>query len=255
MEDIQAEHKRPVVSAPVSEDESEAEPLVLTERDISIFKLVHEQRYLAFNQIKAAFWRGRSEIANAGYKRVTRLAKAGYLEEGYSQRKSLNLYLLSEKSYAELQRRNLDRGLSRYVPTSDFETHVDHDLKVGNIRILFNQMGLVDWTSERVLKNVRHRSNRVPDGMVTIGGRHVIIEFENTLKSKQRYVEFFDGYATHSDYYLVIVVVNEHIREWLLDMNYNAEQVWFVEYNDLMEKKDQVILENKHDRFALARLI
>ena len=138
MEDIQ--ETRPDAVSVETPAENETGPLVLTTRDIAILQLVHEQRYLAFNQIRTAFWKDRSEIANAAYKRLMRLVDSGFLEEGYSKRKGLNLYLLSEKGYAELQRRNLDRGLSRYVPTSDFETHVDHDLKVGNIRILFNQM-------------------------------------------------------------------------------------------------------------------
>ena len=91
--------------------------------------------------------------------------------------------------------------------------------------------------------------------MVTIGGRHVVIEFENVLKGKPRYKGFFDSYARQSDYYLVIVVVYQNIKEWLLDMNYNPEQVWFVEYDDLMNKKEQAVLENKHDTFVLERLI
>lgn len=253
MEDIQ--ETRPDTVSVEAPAENETGPLVLTTRDIAILKLVHEQRYLAFNQIRTAFWKDRSEIANAAYKRLMRLVDSGFLEEGYSKRKGLNLYLLAEKGYSELQRQNLDLALSRYELTGHYERYVDHDLKVSSIRILFNELGLVNWTPERVLKEVRREGARVPDGIVTIGGKHVVIEFENRLKSKPRYKGFFESYASHKEYYLVIIVVYDDIKEWLLDLDYDPQQVWFVGYEDLMNKRSQALLENKHEMFALERLL
>jgi len=255
MEDIQEKLKEKEELPPAIEEENESAPLVLTERDIEIFRLVHEHRYLAFNQIKRAFWKDCSDIANAGYKRVKHLVKAGYLEEGYSSRMGLILYLLSEKSYQELQKRNMDLGLFRYKLTDQFERFVDHDLKVGNIRILFREMGLKDWTPERVLKDVRHQKGRVPDGIVNIRDFLVVIEFENQLKDKSRYKTFFDTYGNKADYFFVIVIVFKDIKGWLLEMDYNPAQVWFVEYYKLMDKRGKALLENKHERFEFERLL
>ncbi len=255
MEDIQEKLKEKEELPPAIEEENESGPVVLTERDIEIFRLVHEHRYLAFNQIKRAFWKDCSDIANAGYKRVKHLVKAGYLEEGYSSRKGLILYLLSEKSYQELQRRNMDLGLFRYELTDNFERHVNHDLNVVNIRILFREMGLKDWTPERVLKEQNPQKERVPDGIVKVDGNPMVIEFENSLKTKSRYKEIFDSYPANGEYYVVLVIVYKGIKEWLLQMDYNPEQVWFVDYNNLMSKREKSLLENKQESHEFVVLL
>jgi len=254
MENIQANDQgiEAVNSDEVLEDESQ--PLVLTDRDIAIFRLVHEHRYLAFNQIRQAFWPDRSEVAKAAYRRVRRLVKAGYLEVGRSRRMSLDLYLLSEKSLLELQRRGMDLALGKYHLTQHFERFADHDLKVTNVRILFRELGIENWTSERVLKEVRHETH-VPDGIVNLRGRFVAIEFDNTLKSKARYKEIFNRYANDPDYYLLIMIVYHGLRHWLVDLDYDPEQVWFVDYKDLMRNKSKILLENKHATFEFARLL
>ena len=69
---------RNTISAPVSDED--LEPLVLTDRDMSLFRYAHEHRYLAYSQIRAAFWKERSLDAKACYKRVERLVNAGYLK-------------------------------------------------------------------------------------------------------------------------------------------------------------------------------
>jgi len=255
MEDIQEKLKEKEDLPPAIEEENESGPVVLMERDIEIFRLIHEHRYLVLNQIKRAFWKDCSDIANAAHKRVTHLVKAGYLEEGYSSRKGLILYLLSEKSYQELQRRNMDLGLFRYKLTGQFERHVDHDLKVGNIRLLFREMGLKDWTPERVLKERHHEERKVPDGILKVDGHPMVIEFENALKTKARYKEFFDAYRANGDYFVVIMIVFEGIKEWLIGLDYNPEQVWFVDYNNLMNQREKALLENKQESHELAVLL
>ena len=42
-------------------------PVELTERDVAIFKMIHEHRYLAYGQMRAAFWKDRSEPANRAF--------------------------------------------------------------------------------------------------------------------------------------------------------------------------------------------
>ena len=44
---------------------SDMSPVVLTDRDLALFQLAHEQRFLCYNQIMDAFWKERSPDAKA----------------------------------------------------------------------------------------------------------------------------------------------------------------------------------------------
>ena len=134
-----------LLSEPTVEDHETSEengPLELTDRDVAVFKLIHEQRYLVYNQIRRAFWKGRSVTANACYRRVERLINEGYLIKGYSKRKSIHIYLTTEKALAVLQERGLDSGIPLYQLRRDFEKYTTHDMNITNVRTLFRELGL-----------------------------------------------------------------------------------------------------------------
>ena len=232
-------------------------PLELTDRDIAAFKLIHEQRYLVYNQIRRAFWKGRSVTANACYRRVERLINSGYLIKGYAKRKSIHIYLNTEKSLKVLQERGLDSSIPLYKLRRDFEKYTTHDLNVTNVRTLFREHGLDSWTSERVLRERDHLP-RIPDGVLNIRGKKAAIEFENHLtKSKKTYQEMFDYYRAHGDeYYLVFLIIYGPTRDWIVeDPNYDARQVWITNYNDLMNEREEALFENKRASFKLSRLL
>jgi len=254
MDDIKKNQKETVVLGAVSTEEDDSMPLVLTERDIAMFRLIHEHRYLALDQIGQAFWKHQTSVTKFAGMHVRRLVIAGFLEMRHSVRMGLDLYLLTEESLRELQTRGMDLAIGKYELSDDFEMFVDHDLKVANIRILFRELGIENWMSERVIK-ADGATCHVPDGAFNMVGRRIAVEFENVLKGKTHYLHLFKRYASSDDYYLVIMVVGRDLREWLLDLDYNAEQVWFVDYQDLMQKREQVMLDNNGDTFQLARIL
>lgn len=232
------------------------EPVELTDRDVAIFKFAHEHRYLAYNQIRQAFWKDRSGIANACYGRVEQLVKAEYLRKGYSTKKSLDVYFVTEKSLAILKERGFDSDVPLYQQTKRFDTSIDHDLKVINIRILFRELGLDSWTSERILRERDHLYER-PDGVLNLRGKRVAIELENHLtKSKKRYQELFDYYNNHTTYLVLLLVIDGDVKDWLIDvLKYNAKRIWMTTYQELINEREDALFENNRASFKLARLM
>jgi hypothetical protein len=235
-------------------EEDESQPLVLTKRDIGIFKMIHEHRYSANNQIRAAFWKGGSIKAHSSYRRIQRLVNMGYLERTYSERSSCVVYYLAESGYKELQSRGLDSGLALYEKTEDFDRYSEHDMKVLSVRILFAELGLDQWRSERLLKD-KDNLARFPDGVLNVRGLKIAIELENTRKDKKRYPEIFGYYGENTDYALVFMVMVQGLKNWMLDMNYDAERVWFTHYDDLFKFREQTLFENRDASFNLSRII
>ena len=232
-----------------------ASPVVLTERDIGVLQFAHEQRYLCYNQISDTFWKECSEDANACKHRVSKLVAAGFLSKKYSGRKKLDVYFSTEKAVEALKSRSLDSGMRALKFTRDFERYISHDLHVTNLRMLFRELGWREWTSERVLRERDHYYNR-PDGVLTVRGQKIAIEFENRItKGKARYAELFDYYDKHAGYKLLFVIIRKDIREWLLDLKYDARRVWFANYEDLMEQKEKTLFENMRATFELSRLL
>ncbi len=246
------EEKTELDSQELNGDESR--PLVLTNRDIAVFKMIHEHRYSPYNQIQMAFWKDRSIPANSCYGRIERLVKEGYLEKGFSKRKGLHVYFLCESARKELESRDLESGLPLYRRTDDFDRYADHDLKVLTVRLLLAHLGLDQWRSERLLKE-RDFLNRVPDGVLRIKGHKIAIEMENFLKSSVRYEELFAYYGENNDYALLFMVMDTGLKDWLLKMHYDVKRIWFTTYNDLLKMKGETLFENKSGSFLLNRFL
>lgn len=235
-------------------EEDESQPLVLTKRDIGIFKMIHEHRYSPNNQIRDAFWKGCSITSHSSYRRIERLVRMGYLERTFSERSSCVVYYLAESAHKELQSRGLDSGLALYEKSEDFDRYSRHDMKVLSLRILFAELGLDQWRSERLLKD-KDNLARFPDGILNVRGMKIAIELENTLKEKSRYPEIFGYYGENRDYALIFMVMAKGLKNWLLDMNYDAKRVWFTNYNDLFKFREQTLFENKTASFHLNRIL
>lgn len=241
------------------EEEDESKPLdtlELTPRDISIFKMAHEHRFLAYSQIREGFWKDRTMPAKTCNKRVERLVRSGFLEKGYSRRLSLNVYFATAKSLDILREKGLDSGLVLYKPTEWFDRSISHDLKVTNLRILFRDLGLDSWTSERVARE-RHYLKKVPDGVLNVGGRQIAIEFENIglTKQKSRYQEMLNYYNQHDRYMLLFLIIDADVKDWLLDMDYDMKRVWIANYGLLMKNKGDTVFENRIAQFNLNEIL
>ncbi len=240
------------------EDVTEEElntPIVLTDRDLGLMTLCHEERYLAYSHIKEGFWPDRSNESNGARRRIRRLTEEGYLKKEWIDHRSQLLYLLGERGRQVLKERNLDQGLDLYRYSEDRDTRlIDHHLMVTNIRLLFRDLGIPGWTSERILMEREHR-HFYPDGILNLRGDKIAIEYENGLKSKQRYVDRFASYAKSAEYTLAIFIVAGVVRDWLFELEYRLDQICFVEYKHLFRRKAEAELENKASKFVLAEIL
>ena len=234
-------------------EDDESLPLVLTPRDIAVFKMIHEHHYSPNNHIRDAFWKGRSVLSNSSYGRIERLVKMKYLKRDYSTRLSMVVYFLAERGLKELQSRGLDSGLELYEKTEDFDRFSDHDLNVLSLRILFAKLGLSDWRSERLL--VKDKLSKLPDGVLNVRGLKIAIEMDNSRKDQTRYRDIFSYYGENTGYALAFMVMNTDLKNWLLAMKYDVKRVWFTNYNHLFKFREQALFENKSASFYLNRIL
>ena len=239
----------------MEEIEKPEESLVITPRDVDLLRMIHEHRYSPYNHIETAFWPGRSTQANGCYRRIEILVDGGYLARDRSRKNGQVVYLLAQKGFQELKTRGLDQGLVLYRKTKDFDRNIDHDLKVLTLRIKFREMGIHDWRCERILKE-KDYLKRIPDGVVLLKGKYnLAIELENSLKTKSRYREIFSYYRENKDYSLILFVVDDELKEWLIAMDYDPQRVWFAGYTDLLKMKERTVFENRHERFEFSRIL
>ncbi len=235
-------------------DEDWNKPLALTDRDLGVMTLAHEERYICYSQIKDGFWPEASHASNTARRRVRKMIDENYLWRQSTRERVHYLYLLGERGYQLLKSKYLDRGLDLFRFNEDRESRlVDHNLKVVNIRLLFREFGLNDWTPERILSR-EARGNIFPDGVIHLRGHKIAIEFENELKSNKRYRERFWHYARRNEYLFVIFVTTDHLPSRVLHLEYNKSQVGFVEYSHLMHNKEEAEVRNKNSSFVLAEM-
>lgn len=229
--------------------------VILMERDIEMFQFVHEQGYVCRSQIQRAFWKKSSGVSRTCRNRIDRLVFAGYLKQGFSGKRKMNVYFASEKAVAVLKKKALDSGVPALKLSRFCGRQITHDLHVTDIRLLFWEMGLSQWTSDRVLF-LRDHLFRRPDGVLTIRDWKIAIEFENwPTKGIPRYQDILKYYDDHASYRLLFVIIRGGMRDWLLNLDYDVRKVWFVTYGDLMRQKEKTHFENKGGAFELSRLL
>lgn len=108
---------------------------------------------------------------------------------------------------------------------------------VTDVRIIFNRLlGFKDWTSERMLKKA-NRKKKVPDGVVSDGTHHFVIEVERTLKNKRYYNRIFTDYSIHYDpkYIILYITDNDSDMRWLMKQAEGWKRIYFVTMDKLIE--------------------
>ncbi|MBI5410075.1 MAG: replication-relaxation family protein [Nitrospirae bacterium] len=235
-------------------ESAEDAAIQLTDRDIELFRMIHEERYLAYNQIKRAFWKDTSDVSHTCYQRVSKLVESGYLNPVNSRKKKLIVYFLTEKSHEELKKRGLDLGLRLFRPNSNLGFYIDHNLRLTNIRLSFRELGRSHWRCERVLKEIEHRFHWIPDGVLGLYRYQAAIEYENCEKAINKYAEFFDYFGKQKEFDLLFMILRKEPRDWLIDLEYPVERVWFMLYDDLLRNGAKAIMENKAGHCKLTKI-
>ena len=228
--------------------------VLLTERDIELFRYLNEQKFMVSGQIYQIFWPECDPRSGAARQRLTKLVEAGYLKIIEVDKDKLKLFLLTEKGIDILKERRLDH---KFAELSDVNPlFVQHTLKLVNIRALFRELGQHDWRSERLMRKEDMKRGWYPDGMLDLYGLKVAFELENSFRSKDRYVQRFKKYESDNTVDLAVFVVSWHlVKSWLLDLEGPQDRICFVLYDDLLKKKGDAELENKTSKIVLKSIL
>jgi len=176
----------------------------LTERDISIFSFLLDQKFASLEQLYFMFFDKREDIDDPLPKglfvtrqRLQVLKKAGLIitEKVYTESKSV--YLLSPLGFKIIESRRPNDAYAQPVKKVDFRNY-EHDTRVNDCRIALERSGRVmKWLSDRRLKmegfssqfsNQSLPKSVVPDGVfISKKGKRVIFEIEASTRKKKRY--------------------------------------------------------------------
>ncbi len=225
----------------------------ITERDRRIMRWILEQKFMTEKQIKRLFWKGAKKDSVESYRRLERLRRAGYLKTNKMLLYRSAVYLVTGKGVEELRRSNQNSGLGE-ITDANYANH-KHDLAVTDIRILFHELGVKDWLSERVLAK-RGELRHMPDGMIYHRERYVAIEYESTQKSKDRYREIFYDYELDRlvDHVLYIVDTPE-LSQAVSRHASGCSKLYFTSLGDIQENLINTKLKDSSGQRSLRELL
>ena len=123
------------------------------------------------------------------------------------------------------------------VPES-LNRQIGDRLKAGLVRIIFRQLGLDDWTSERVLRERDRRNYPIPTGELKIGNKKIAIHLERVRKRPiKEYELLFQDYLRNYD--RVWMIVDWEIGDFLLKARKEFKslwpKVWFANYGEFVK--------------------
>jgi len=196
---------------------------VVTARDLSLFKLIYQNRFADSKAIKAKFWPG---SANKNYyRRLKLLIDRGYLtrlrgDSGFSLG-----YQLTRKALKTLRQDGTKLlGTVRTKPL--YTTSYRHDKCLIRLREVFESSPLIThYVPEHELRAALARRHgmqekrderyKVPDGIFQLrthkGGFTVALELELAIKSTTRYARMMKQLCISEDF-TVIFFVGENVQ-------------------------------------------
>jgi len=166
-------------------------PLRIQKRDILVLWWILEMKFSNFDAIYKKFF---NTIPSVAYRRISRLAKCGYLKSILSLgEKQTLLYLITPYGYSVLR---------SYVDSNDILAPVtyvslltlSHDLMVLNSRVKLEELGIVNnWRAERIIQSEMCKGRKltkrdhIPDGIFyDKNNKAWAFELEASLKGKER---------------------------------------------------------------------
>lgn len=228
-------------------------PLRLTGRDIQIFRLLNEHRFMVAGQIYQIFWPESEATSGTARQRLTKLVEAGYAKLIEEEKKRLRLFLLTRKGIQVLKERGLDHGFTEVMSVNP--ALVEHTLKLVNIRHVMTELGAVHWMTEPLIRKEEAWRGWFPDAAFEISGLRLAIELENSFRSKELYISRFRRYQDAKEFALVIYIVSwPAVRTWLIDLEAPQNKLGFVTYHDLIQKKGEAEFENKTSKIKLGSI-
>jgi hypothetical protein len=223
----------------------------VSERDIKLFKIILEQKFLRRSEVITHIFEGKKDYAET---RLQKLKKFDYLRTMQLLVKEPESYLVGLAGIKALREagysfcRQTPGGNGRLPdPQDDIElASYRHDVKVTLLRFLFEGLRFcTDWKSEKVLKLGTQGERKVPDGFFTRNKKGIAIEVELKPKKPETYRKIFRIYNQDSkiDYvfYLCgdVALMRKIMR--LTDEACVGSSYCFVLFDELMHFKREAI--------------
>lgn len=232
--------------------------LIVQERDIQLMDYCLDQKFLTMEQVAKKFFEpkeGAKYPLHTAYRRVLTLQRFGLVklvayEPG--QKKGVQTTKLGEQ---ELE----NQGMAPLPVCNINYATAEHDRRVTDVRILFEELGIVSsWKSDRYLKS-QTGSRRVPDAIFRLKKEHeVALEVEIAWKGKERYEAIFSHYRRKpfGDVKLLFYICNtlEQLKKLAKITEYDR-WIYFAMYDQLMRKGAETIFVNQKDQFRLRGLL
>jgi len=238
----------------------------LMDRDILLFRMILEQKFLTKIHVVNYIFKGKKSYAEI---RLRKLKKFGYLKAVKHLLHEPECYLLGNAGVEALKERGHLIGTMGFpvklgmlpMPQKEIEfAYYAHDVKVTNIRFLFEELGFAkDWHSEKLLKLGVKGDRKVPDGFFrTTNGLGIAFELELHEKSKRRYEKIINKYLTNNRFdYIFYVCGSTTLRYKLIKLTKGSHKTFlFMLYDDLMKHRERAeILGSDPGRLILQDLI
>lgn len=209
----------------------------LEPKDFEILEFIHEQSMGANLHFKLLCrdqsWR----------LRVRELLNLRFIERKHWKEQAIDYFILAYKGFKALKRRIYRAHLMPiYRVSQGLNQVIGERLEAGLIRIAFKQLGLNDWTSERVLKIRDKKIYPVPTGEVKKGDRKIAIHFEPIrTKPVTAYESLLQDYLKSYDQ--IWMVVDWNVPDFLAkakdEFKSQSSNVWLIHFHDLIEKSAQ----------------
>lgn len=250
------------------------EHLQIQDRDIRLFRLILEQKFLTRPQIVEHIYERHQSAAAA---RLQKLVRARYLRAKRVFVSEPQSYLLGAVGVEALKAAGYAVGVVQGFPVTygvnlpkpqpEIEvSNYEHDKKVTNIRFLWEGTGLArDWQSEKFLKMGRRRDRKVPDGFFTVAERGIAIEVELKAKSSDRYRKIIDAYLYDSRVYCVFYICKEAkilrkicrlVQKMATMTTVPQKPFFFTTYDELARNQGEALMmSQRHSEFRLEILL
>ena len=232
--------------------------LLIQERDLQIMDYCLDQKFLTVEQIARRFFRpqeGAKHPLHTAYRRMLTLQRFGMVKlvpYAPGGQKGVQTTELGEQEL-------LNQGLAPLPVCGINYATAEHDRRVTDVRILFEDLGLLSsWTSDRYLKSERVRVRRVPDAIMRFKKDYqAALEVEIAWKGKERYQEIFSDYRQKKfgEVPFLFYVCNtlEQLKN-LAKLTEHYKWVYYVLYEQLVQKGPETVFANKLDEFRLKEL-
>jgi len=236
------------------------------ERDIRLFKMILEQKFLRRTEVIDSVFHRRKYYADL---RLRKLKQFGYLNPVRLWFREPESYLLGKTGVDAVLESGaaignlgfpIVQGISFPSPQTKIEPATyEHDVKVTQVRFLFECLGFCrNWHSEKLLKMGAAGERKVPDGFFTMNGKGIAVEVELSPKKAETYRKIFRVYDKDQKITDIFYLCGDpSILRKIKDLSYGTtdKTYWFVLLSELMHFKADALLRSHSKKVTLKELL